>query len=96
MNIPGKPLEEFPHGHKIQLIGTIEDDALYRESLGQILGGLRFSSAGWTCRGPTEFQMKRPGQCQIATIREGGDDEPSAVSKVFIPVLEFCVDSSYF
>jgi len=41
----GQSFEKLSHCHKIQLIGTVEDHALYSESFGQVFGCFSFSSA---------------------------------------------------
>ena len=66
----GETLEELPEGNVIQTIGTVEHNTLLSHSLGQILGGLRFTGSCRSLGGTSQIQVERSEQCP----RRGNND----------------------
>lgn len=73
MDPPGQSLEELSHRHEVELIRAVEDDALDRESFGQILRRLRLPGAGRARRCSAELQVEGAGEGEIATVGQWGD-----------------------
>lgn len=63
INLPGKAFEKFAHRHEVQLVGTVENDALDGESFGEILGRFGFAGASGPSGSTAEFQMQSTRQC---------------------------------
>jgi hypothetical protein len=57
LHLPGQTFEEFAHSAEIQLVRTVENYALNREGLREILCGLCLTSTCRTGWCTTKFQM---------------------------------------
>ena len=64
----GEPFEELAHGSVVELVAAVEDDALLRQRLGQVFGGLSLASARGACWGAAKDHLQRAHDGEVALI----------------------------
>mmetsp|Transcript_12554 Transcript_12554/g.15114 ORF Transcript_12554/g.15114 Transcript_12554/m.15114 type:complete len:488 (-) Transcript_12554:4788-6251(-) len=87
----GKTLVRLSHHLEIHLIRTIKDVHLDTQRTRQVLHRLRLSGPRGTRRGTSQTQPLGLGQRDVATIRQRGNNQTSAVTDVLILVLDLRV-----
>ena len=79
------------HGLKVHLVGAVEDVARYGQSTGQILGRFSLSRPSRSSRRTAKVQLEAHGEGDVASIGEGGDDEPASIADPLVKVLAVVV-----
>jgi hypothetical protein len=74
------------HGETQHL--AVEDNALLRHRLRQVLGRLSLSRPCRPCRCTAQRHAQRAGECEVDAVCEGRDDQPHRVSEVLAAVTE--------
>lgn len=65
--LPGQSFEKFAHCNKVQLIRTVENYRLDRQSLSKVFSCFCLSCACWTCGCPSKLQVQSSCQGQVAS-----------------------------
>ena len=64
----GQSREELAHHLVVKVIWAVEDDTLFGQALGQVLGGLGLACTSRPSRGSPQVQLQGSHQAQVATI----------------------------
>ena len=84
--------EKLPHRLIVQAVRAVEHDALNRDSLGEVLRGLRLTRTRGSRGCPPEVQVNGAHQGAVAPVRQRRDDQSRRVTEVLKAVLRFSVD----
>ena len=70
----------------ILFVWTRGESNLFSDSLGEIFGGLCFSSSGRSFRGSPQVESQRPEEGPVAPVCKWGNHQSGRVAQVFVPV----------
>jgi hypothetical protein len=84
--------EQLAHHEVGNLIGTVEDDALDGDGLGEILGRLCLASTGWPSGVRTQLDMKGVRDGDPTPICKWSNDQSRCGTHVLVTVGEGCRD----
>jgi hypothetical protein len=66
----GEALEELGHREEVEAVTAVEDDALLRQGLGEVLDGLGLAGARWALGRTAEVELDRRHEGAVAAIGE--------------------------
>eukprot|EP00964_Phaeocystis_antarctica_P042671 scaffold24462_cov48-Phaeocystis_antarctica.AAC.3 len=69
---------------RLEAVGTVEDDALLGEGLGEVLDALRLARARGAGGGAAQLDMQRPHKGHVAAVSERRDDETRAGAEILV------------
>ena len=88
-------LEKLCHREVIQPVGAVENHALHRDRLGEVLRGLRLARTRGSLGRSSHVQVNRPHQSAVAPVRQRRDDQPRRVTEVLVAVPHRRVDHAH-
>ena len=85
----GQPLVNVAHGFVVHFTGAVEDVNSLSKTVGQIFGGLSFTSPSRASRSTSHLQMECLCGCDVDSVSKWSNDESWSITQIFIRVPEF-------